>query len=338
LLIYTGGTIGMVEHHKTGELQPFDFNYLHEHIPEIERFNISFRHISFDPPIDSSNMQPETWKQLAKIIMQEYEKADGFVVLHGTDTMAYTASALSFMIRGLNKPIIFTGSQLPMGMLRTDGKENLITAIEIASAVRSGRPVVSEVAIYFEYKLYRGNRTVKYSSEHFDAFRSPNYPLLAEAGIHISYNDHSLLPWRAGKPQLHSGLENRVLILPVFPGISGEMLSIMMRQTDIRGLVLETFGAGNSSTDSGFTGFIKEMMERGMAVVNITQCLKGRVVPGLYQTSSHFVELGVIAGGDLTREAALTKLMVLLAEESDPVMIRRHFEEPIAGEMSDSAI
>jgi len=328
----------MVEDSKTRELQPFDFEHVHEHIPEIERFNITFRHISFTPPIDSSNMQPATWQQLADLVMQEYDHVDGFVVLHGTDTMAYTASALSFMLRGLNKPVIFTGSQLPIGMLRTDGKENLITAIEIAAAQRSGRPVVNEVAIYFEYKLFRGNRTVKYSSEHFDAFRSPNFPALAEAGIHIRYNEKVLLPWISGKPVLHRKLDNRVLVLPVFPGLSGALLRGMMQNVPLRGLILETFGAGNSSTDAEFVSFIKELKERGVVMVNITQCIKGRVVPGLYQTSAHFVELGVISGKDITREAALTKLMLLLAENEDPVIIRRAFEQPMAGEMGDEPI
>jgi L-asparaginase len=335
LLIYTGGTIGMMQDSRSGELKPFDFRSLTKQIPELNKFDIDLSSLSFKQPIDSSNMHPDVWIELAKTIKDNYQKFDGFVVLHGSDTMSFTASALSFMLENLGKPVVLTGSQLPIGIIRTDGKENLITAIEIAGAKEKGKPVVTEVCIYFEYKLYRGNRTFKYNSQHFDAFKSPNYPALAEAGVHIDYNKHALLR-PASKPlRIHTQLVNDIAVLKLFPGISRKITSAIINAKGIRAIILETFGAGNASTQEWFTEELKAAIDRGIIVLNITQCLEGRVIQGMYQTSSHLKKIGVTGGADMTFESAVTKLMFLLGQNLTNKQITKLLTTDLRGELSN---
>ena len=286
LLIYTGGTIGMVQSHATGALKPFDFKHLKNEVPELMRLSVTLESISFKEPIDSSNMHPRIWIQLAEIIETNYQKFDGFVILHGSDTMAYTASALSFMLENLGKPVILTGSQLPIGIIRTDGKENLITAIEIAAAKINNQPAVPEVAVYFEYELYRGNRTLKYNAAHFDAFKSPNYPVLAEAGVNIEYNSNYILKKSKKKLIVHKQLDNDIVILPLFPGISKKITSSILQITGLKAVVLHTFGAGNAPTEEWFINEISQAVKSNVIIYNVTQCLEGSVIQGKYETSS----------------------------------------------------
>jgi L-asparaginase len=335
LLIYTGGTIGMVQDIKTGSLVPFNFEHLTAQVPELERFNLNLSHIAFQPAIDSSDMQPEVWIKLAELIRDNYEKYDGFVILHGSDTMAFTASALSFMLGNLAKPVILTGSQLPIGIIRTDGKENLITAIEIAAAKNGeGAPVVPEVAIYFEYKLYRGNRTHKYNAEHFDAFKSPNYPELAEAGVHIQYN-HPFISAAPKKPlQVYTQLNTDVAVLKLFPGISRKVVNAVLSIKGIKAVVMETFGSGNGPTLDWFIDELRQAIASGVIVYNVTQCNRGAVIQGKYETSKAFKEIGVVSGADITTEAAITKLMFLLGRGLDTKTITQQLNGSIAGELS----
>ncbi|HSH65638.1 MAG TPA: asparaginase domain-containing protein, partial [Bacteroidia bacterium] len=270
LLIYTGGTIGMMQDSKTGQLKPFDFKHLSEQIPELHKFDVTLSSVSFDKPIDSSDMNPEVWVSIARIIEKNYEKQDGFVILHGSDTMSFTASALSFILENLNKPVILTGSQLPIGTIRTDGKENLITAIEIAAAKEKGKPIVSEVCIYFEYQLYRGNRTRKFNAEHFQAFQSSNYPILAEAGVHLKYNYGALKKTNNRKLKVHTHLDPHIVILKLFPGISKEVVNAVLGIKDIKAVVLETYGSGNASTQPWFIDSVKKAIDNGMIVLNVT--------------------------------------------------------------------
>lgn len=334
LLIYTGGTIGMMQDAHSGELKPFDFKSLSQQIPELNKFDIHLSSISFKKPIDSSNMQPEVWVELAQIIQSHYHKVDGFVILHGSDTMSFTASALSFMLEHLNKPVVLTGSQLPIGMIRTDGKENLITAIEIAAARKKGKPIVTEVCIYFEYKLYRGNRTFKYNSQHFDAFKSPNYPVLAEAGVDIRYNTNALGKPSQKKLKIHTVLNSDIAVLKLFPGINKNITSAIIRTPGIRAILLETFGAGNASTQPWFTEELKQAIARGIVVLNITQCHEGKVIQGMYETSSHLKKIGVISGADLTFESAITKLMFLLGQKHSPKKAGQLLQTDLRGELS----
>ncbi len=315
-LIYTGGTIGMMQDAKSGTLKPFNFKHLTKQVPELNRFELDLHSVSFKKPIDSSNMHPRIWVELAETIEKNYNKYDGFVILHGSDTMSYTASALSFMLENLSKPVILTGSQLPIGIIRTDGKENLITAIEIASAKnKSGKPLVPEVAIYFEYELYRGNRTLKYNSEHFDAFKSPNYPVLAEAGVHINYNFSAIANSSNKKLTVHKQLDNDILVLNLFPGISKKITQSMLNTPGIKAIVLHSFGAGNAPTDEWFIDLLKKEIDKGVIIYNVTQCLEGRVIQGKYQTSVQLQKIGVVSGEDITLEAAVTKLMFLLGQK-----------------------
>jgi L-asparaginase len=334
LLIYTGGTIGMINDPVSGRLKPFNFKRLLDEVPELRKFDIKIDTYSFEKPIDSSDMHPDVWVKLAKLIGGNYNKYDGFVILHGSDTMAFTASALSFMLEDLGKPVILTGSQLPIGTIRTDGKENLITAIEIAGAKRNGKPSVPEVCIYFEFRLFRGNRTLKVNAEHFRAFRSPNYPALADAGVHLKYNDAAIRKHSAGKLKVHSELNLNVAILKLFPGITKQVVEAILEIKGLRAIVLETFGAGNAPTDKWFVKALEKAIKNGLIVLNVTQCDAGRVEQGRYETSSELARIGVVGGADLTTEAALTKLMFLTGKEKKTDKIVRELQADLRGELS----
>lgn len=335
LLIYTGGTIGMWADPRTGALHPMDLEHLEEQVPELARIGVRLGSVAFERPIDSSDMTPSDQVRIARIIADHHDRYDGFVVLHGSDTMAYTASALGFLLEGLNKPVVLTGSQLPIGTIRTDAKENLITAIEIAAARdEQGRAMVPEVAIYFEYRLYRGNRTVKVHAERFEAFRSPNWPPLAEAGVHIRYDRRAILPHRDRPFQLHDRMDDRVGVVRLFPGIRPDWLRGMLATDVLKAVVLTTFGSGNGPTDPGFLRVLEEAAARGIVLVNVTQCVGGRVEQGRYVTSMAFDRIGVLPGADLTVEAAITKLMFLLGRYPDAGVVRERFGIPLAGELT----
>ncbi len=334
LLIYTGGTIGMWADPRTGALQPMDLAHLEQQVPELERINVHLESVAFEKPIDSSDMQPADWVRIAELIGTHYERFDGFVVLHGSDTMAYTASALSFLLEGLTKPVVLTGSQLPIGTIRTDARENLITAIEIAAAKDAeGRAQVPEVCVYFEYRLLRGNRTVKVHAERFEAFRSPNWPTLAEAGVHIRYDRSAMLPPRSGPLNVHAELDQRVAVLRLFPGIGADWVDHALRAPGLQAVVVTTFGSGNGPTDPGFIAALRNARERGIVLLNVTQCVGGRVEQGRYTTSTAFEEMGMIACADMTVEAALTKAMFLLGQ-GGTAALTQGMATPIAGEFT----
>ena len=327
----------MKQDEKSMALVPVDISQIQEEVPELKKFGYSIDTYSFDPVIDSSDITPEFWVNLCNLIKKNYEKYDGFVILHGTDTMSYTASALSFMMENLAKPVVLTGSQLPVGMLRTDGKENIISSIEIAAAVdETGHAMVPEVCIYFESQLYRGNRTTKYNAENFRAFRSANYPVLADVGIHIKFN-RSLIQYPKRWDlllKLRTKLDTNVAILKIFPGITQQAIDAVMGTKGCRAVVLETFGSGNAPTTKQFVSTIKKWVKKGLIVVNVTQCQAGKVDMGAYATGVALREAGVVSGYDSTTEATLCKLFVLLGRYSSSAMVKKELQECLCGEIS----
>lgn len=324
----------MMQDAETGTLAPVDFQKLADRVPEVNQIDAKLSAVAFAKPIDSSDMDLVHWQKLAGLIEENYEDNDGFVILHGSDTMAYTASALSFMLINLAKPVILTGSQLPIGMVRTDGKENVITAIEIAADYHNDKPEVPEVAIYFENQLYRGNRTFKYNAAHFDAFRSPNYPILAQAGIEIAYDRTAIRPQPEGKFRTEPTMDNRVAVLTLFPGISRHIVEAALHIKDNKAVLIRTFGSGNAMTHSWFTEALREAHDRGLIMINATQCLAGGVSTGRYATSKGLEDAGVISAGDMVLEAALTKTMYLMGAGLYGEEFRKVFTKNLCGELT----
>lgn len=327
----------MRENQRTGALEPFDFDHLIDNVPKIKMLDYDIENFQFERPIDSSAMNPAHWDDIARVIEMHYDDYDGFVVLHGTDTMAYTASALSFMLENLRKPVVITGSQLPIGEVRTDGEENLITALQVAAAKDTdGRPMVQEVAILFEDYLWRGNRSTKHSSDNFNAFKSSNYPRLAHVGLGISYRKEVM--WRnVGKEPLkvHYGMDTNVMYLDLFPGINETVIRHIFTTPGLKGIVMKTFGAGNGPTAPWFLRAVKEAIEKGIVIVNVSQCDNGMVVPTRYEAGCGLYQAGVISGRDLTSEAAITKMMFLFGMGKSPEEVKKEMERPLAGEMSE---
>jgi L-asparaginase len=335
LLIYTGGTIGMIENSETGALESFNFQHLKDNMPELKKLGYDVATHQFDPPTDSAEMGPEGWQTIVGIISGNYHLYDGFVVLHGTDTMSYTASALSFMLENLSKPVILTGSQLPIGVLRTDGNENLITAIEIAAAHENGTPVAPEVCIFFENALLRGNRTRKINADNFNAFRSYNYPPLAHAGVMIKYDTTQIYYPELRKPlKTHLMLDRNITILKLFPGISPQVIANVLNTPGLKGVVMETFGSGNAPRDEWFINMLSEAVGRGLVIVNVTQCVGGSVEMLRYETGKKLLDAGVVSGYDSTTESAVTKLMFLFGQGLTPEEVKEHMNCSLIGEIT----
>ncbi len=336
LIIYTGGTIGMMTDPTTKVLKPINFEQIMDNVPELEKLNCKIKVHSFEEIIDSSNMNPAIWSQLAGLIESNYDTVDGFVILHGSDTMSFTASAMSFMLQNLAKPVIFTGSQLPISAIRTDAKENLMTAIEIANAKKNDLARVPEVCIYFDYKLFRGNRSFKYNSSKFEAFRSPNYPILAESGVHLRFSVNDIrVPKPDDKLIVHKNLVADVAVLKLYPGISAKVVETILT-SDVRGIVMETFGAGNTTTDQWFIDLLKTAVDSGKVILDISQCKVGTVELGRYETSKQLKDIGIANGYDMTFESAVTKMMHLLGQLDDPKEIKRLLETDLRGEITVS--
>lgn len=333
LIIYTGGTIGMVNDPKTGVLIPFNFEQIQQNVPELARLNYDLSVHSFDPIIDSSNMDPLIWEELASLIKDKYEEFDGFVILHGSDTMSFTASALSFMLENLSKPVILTGSQLPIGEIRTDAKENLITALEIAATKKQGKAMVPEVCIYFDYQLFRGNRSIKYNSEKFEAFRSPNYPILAEAGVHLSFYKNYIAKQPTEPLKVHTKFNANIGVLKLYPGISPQAVHAITK-SGVDAIVLETFGSGNTNTADWFIASLEEAINNGKLIIDITQCKRGSVELGKYETSKKLQQMGVVCGYDITFEATVTKLMYLMGQDYTNSEVAALMEQSLRGELT----
>lgn len=335
LIIYTGGTLGMVYDNLTGRLIPFKFDQVVENIPELNRLNLELCFLAFPFPIDSSNVSPQIWIELVEIIELNYHKYLGFVVLHGTDTMAYSASALSFMIQNLTKPIVFTGAQLPIGIPRTDARENLISSIQIAGSTINDRVIVPEVCIYFNGRLLRGNRAKKRESSQFDAFDSENYPYLAEIGVNIDYNYLNISIPKPGKSlEFFKRIDNNVAILKLFPGINEEFISNFFNQNSLKGVILETYGSGNAPSNDWFLDILENAIQKKIVIFNVSQCTGGRVQMGKYETSQKMKEIGIISGKDITLEAAITKMMWVLGNEPTSNKIKELLENNLVGEMA----
>src|ERR1700756_4318576 len=335
LIIYTGGTIGMMSDPQTKVLKPINFEQIMDNVPELEKLNCNIKVHSFEEIIDSSNMNPAIWSQLAGLVEAHYDSVDGFVILHGSDTMSFTASALSFMLENLAKPVIFTGSQLPISAIRTDAKENLMTAIEIAKAKKHERARVPEVCIYFDYKLFRGNRAFKYNSSKFEAFRSPNYPILAESGVHLKFSINDIRHPIEGPLKVHKRLASDVAVLKLYPGISPKVVENILN-ADARGIVMETFGAGNTTTDQWFIDLLKDAISEGKVILDISQCKVGTVELGRYETSKQLKDIGIANGYDMTYESAVTKMMYLLGQFDNPQDVKEHLEMDMRGEITVS--
>ena len=337
LIIYTGGTIGMIENPVTRTLLPFDFSHLMENVPKVKLLDYDIDNIQFNPPIDSSNMNPTHWRDIAQAIECNYDKYDGFVVLHGTDTMAFTASALSFMLENLQKPVIITGSQLPVGEVRTDGEENLIPALQVAAATdKAGNAMVQEVAILFENYLWRGNRSTKMSADNFNAFRSNNYPELATIGSGIQFHEEALYRLPSKRPlKVRYAMDPNVMFIELNPGMTPETLEYLLRTPKIKGIVLKTYGAGNSPSEPWFTQLISDANQRGIVILNVTQCVNGGVKP-LYETGNCLSKAGAVSGYDITSEAAITKLMYLFGLGLPPETVKTYLQSAICGEVTIS--